>query len=488
MRIMLSLFSPTKVLLRKFSHSLNARGLSLVATLWILTILSVLATQLLHSILLERRVQTNLADRAKYHFAAKAGFEHTIAVLRGDRTPFDSLGEDWATTLEDRIEDGVIAEGLLTYRVDISDESSKLNINTAEVDTVRGLLSLVGYEDIQSPNQSLADSIVASRPFRTVRDLAKVPGMTTTLLYGRRQPTVGGLTIEETESQSVPGLIELTTVYSVDTNTDASGQKRLNIKSADSEQLTQIRGNNNQLVLSQGEADSFIQQRDSVESVGDVLELKAISEQTFNNVRDKIQTDGDGDDEGLVNINSADANQLQTLDGIDDGVAGRIIDHRSTQGNFQNVDAIRDVSLITTNEFKSIVDRISTTDDEVLPGLINVNTAPLEVLQLLPGIDESKAQAIITRRESEPENNPQTQTQSQDEIEGNPFIDIGQLLDVEGIDTDTIRQIAGLVTYRSHGFLVEAAGVDARGLTIASCVGVVDRTGQTVTIKYWRQN
>ena len=469
-------------------HSSNERGLSLVATLWTLTILSVLATQLLHSIYLERRVQANLADRTKFHFAAKAGFEHTIAMLRGDRTPFDSLGEDWAITVEDRVEDGIVEGALLTYQVDITDESSKVNINTAEVNTIQGLLDLLGYENVQSPDQSLAGSIVASRPFRSVRDLAKVPGMTTALLYGRQQPTAGGLNIEETEAQNIPGLVEFTTVYSVDMNTDASGQNRVNVKSAESQQLIQLRGNNNQPVFSQGEADSLIQQRDSIESIDDVLDLEAISEQTFNSIRDRIRTDSDEGNEGLVNINTADANQLQTLDGIDEGIANRIIDHRNTQGNFQSVDAIRDVSLVTTNEFKSIVDGISITDDEILNGLVNVNTASLEVLQLLPGMDESKAQAIITRRESEPENNQQSEAESQDEIEGTPFTDIGQLLDVEGIDADTFKQIAGLVTYRSHGFLVEAAGIDARGKTIASCIGVIDRTGQTVTVKYWRQN
>ncbi len=485
---MLCLFRPTRGMLNKMCHPSNERGLSLVATLWILTILSVLATQLLHSIYLERRVQANFADRAKYHFAAKAGFEHTIAILRGDRTPFDSLGEDWASTIEDRIEDGLIEGSLLAYQVDLTDEGSKVNINTAEVDTIRGLLNLMGFEDDESPNQSLADAIVASRPYRTVRDLAKVPGMTTTLLYGRGQPTAGGLTSEESETQHLPGLVELTTVYSIDTNTDASGQNRLNIRSAESQQLTQLRGNNNQQVFSQGESDSLIQQRDSIENLGDVLELKAVSEQIFNNIRDRISTAGDEEEGGLVNINTADVNQLQTLDGVDEGIANRIIDHRNSQGNFQNVDAIKDVSLITTDEFKAIVDRISTTDDETVDGLINVNTASLEILQLLPGLDETKAQAVITRRESEPENGQQTQALSQDEIEGNPFTDIGQLLDVEGIDTATFQQIAGLITYRSHGFLIEATGIDARGRTIAACTGVVDRTGQAVTVKYWRQN
>lgn len=485
---MLCLSHPTPRTLRKMRRSSNERGLSLVATLWILTILSVLATQLLHSIYLERRVQANFADRTKYHFAAKAGFEHTVAMLRGDRTSFDSLGEDWATVVQDRIEDGTIDGTFLTYQVDISDESSKVNINTVDVETIQRLLNLLGYEDVQSPGQSLADSIVASRPFRTVRDLAKVPGITTTLLYGRQQSTVGSLAIEGSETQNIPGMIEFTTVYSVDMNTDVSGQQRLNIKSAETQQLVQLRGNNNQPVFSQGEADSLIQQRDSIEGIGDVLDLKAVSEQTFNSIRDKISTGGGEDDEGAVNINTADANQLQTLDGIDEGIANRIINHRNTQGNFQNVDAIKDVNLVTTDEFKSIIDRISTTDDEILNGLINVNTASSEVLQLLPGMDETKAQAVITRRESEPESSQQTQAQSQEEIEGNPFTDIGQLLDVEGMDADTFQQITGLVTYRSHGFLIEAAGLDARGRPIASCVGVVDRTGQAITVKYWRQN
>ena len=275
---MLCLSRPTPSMSRKMRSSSNERGLSLVATLWILTILSVLATQLLHSIYLERRVQANFTDRTKYNFAAKAGFEHTIAVLRGDRTPFDSLGEDWASTVEDSIEDGTTDGALLTYQVDIIDESSKVNVNTVEVGTIQRLLDSIGYENVLSPNQSLADSIVASRPFRTVRDLAKVAGMTTTLLYGRQQPSVGGLTVEESESQNIPGLIEITTVHSVDTNTDASGQTRLNIKNAEAQQLVQLRGNNNQTVFSQGEADSLIQQRDSIGNIGDVLNLKAITE------------------------------------------------------------------------------------------------------------------------------------------------------------------------------------------------------------------
>ena len=125
------------------------------------------------------------------------------------------------------------------------------------------------------------------------------------------------------------------------------------------------------------------------------------------------------------------------------------------------------------------------TDEATVAGLININTAPQEILQLLPGMDEQKAQAIISRRESTPEN-PQ-QNAAGEALQGNPFTNIGQLLDVQGIDRETFRQMAGLVTYRSHSFMIEASGVDPRGKVIATCVGVIDRTGDQVTVKYWRQ-
>ncbi|MFB3042231.1 MAG: hypothetical protein ACE1ZS_10610, partial [Candidatus Poribacteria bacterium] len=63
------------------SRFASNRGLSLISTLWILTILSLLATQFLHSIRLEQRAQANFADRTKFYYKAKAGFERTIAML-----------------------------------------------------------------------------------------------------------------------------------------------------------------------------------------------------------------------------------------------------------------------------------------------------------------------------------------------------------------------------------------------------------------------
>ena len=240
-------------------------------------------------------------------------------------------------------------------------------------------------------------------------------------------------------------------------------------------------------MFTEDEAQALIQGRD-YDGIGNLLDAQAVSDETFDNIRDEISVDSsDDNDEEMVNINTGDEESLTSLDGIDQDIAERIIDHRNQNGEFEDVDDIKEVKLITTNDFRNIVDKITTSDEETLSGLININTAPLEVLQILPGMDETKAQAIITYRESESEDSQQNQTADQTEIQGNPFTNIADVLDVEGIDTNSFKEIAGRITYRSYGSMIKSSGMDLRGRTIALCVGVIDRTGDQVQIKYWKQ-
>ena len=142
----------------------NEEGLSLISTLWIVTILSILAMQMLYSIHLERRAQRNFLERAKYHYAAKAGFEWTLAVLRDDQTPFDSLGEGWAEPLEGQVEDGIQQGNIIAYHVAVTDESGKININTADAELILNLLALAGAESDDSLTQELANRIQEGQP------------------------------------------------------------------------------------------------------------------------------------------------------------------------------------------------------------------------------------------------------------------------------------------------------------------------------------
>ncbi|MYB00084.1 hypothetical protein F4X90_10475 [Candidatus Poribacteria bacterium] len=299
----------------------DQNGLSLVSTLWILTILSILAAQLLYSIHIEQRTQRNFLDRAKYHYAARAGFEWTLAVMRTDQTPFDSLGESWAEPIQGQVDDGVQVGNFLNYQVTITDEASKVNINTADVGLISNLLAQVGASPDEPLIQELANSIVAGQPYRTVRDLARVEGMTSEILYGTQQmaaftqgvtapqststSTVGGPptaaagtgSLQATTTETQPGLVDLATIYSLDASTDPNGASLVNVNTADAEQLTQIETQSSQgggqSVFSQAEAESLIQQRE-FDRFAALIDVKAVSDELFNNIQNQITTEDSG--------------------------------------------------------------------------------------------------------------------------------------------------------------------------------------------------
>ena len=498
-------------------------GLSLVSTLWILTILSILAAQLLYSIHIEQRTQRNFLDRSKFHYAARAGFEWTLAVMRGDQTPFDSLGETWAEPIQGQIEDGIQLGNFLNYQVTVVDEASKVNINTADVGLVSNLLAQAGASPDEAHTEDLANKIVEGQPYRTVRDLARVEGMTSELLYGTPQQGIAvgsqpSVVSESTalltvDNQRPMGLVNLATIYSVDASTNPNGEPLIDINTAEAAELTEINTQQNQSVFTQAEAESLIQQRE-FDRFAALMDVQAVSDELFNNIQDQLTTEDEGgtetgeesndsegntlpapretpqlpDENGKVNINTADVETLQSLEGLDQGIAERIVSHRETQGLFQNIDAIKEVKMLTQQEFIGIVDKITLKDGETRPGLININTAPPEILSLLPGMDPQRAQAIVERREQDASDAMQTQSFTEDEIKGNPFTNISQLSQVEGIDFATFREVVDWVTYRSHGYRIEASGVDLTGKVVSTCVGIIDRTGDEMTIQYWQQD
>ena len=489
-------------------------GLSLVSTLWILTILSILAAQLLYSIHIEQRTQRNFLDRSKFHYAARAGFEWTLAVMRGDQTPFDSLGETWAEPIQGQVADGIQIGNFLNYHVTVVDEASKVNINAADVGLVSNLLAQAGAPPDDESTEVLANKIVEGRPYRTVRDLARVEGMTSELLYGtpQQESTVSGQSSAISRQPTTPllGLVGLATIYSVDAGTDPNGEPLVNVNTADAEALTKVTAQQNQSVFTQAEAESLIQQRD-FDKFAALLDVQAVSDDLFNNIGDQLTTEDSNqeqdetssetslptadnrqpaasDEGGKVNINTADVETLESLEGIDQGIAERIISHREGQGLFQNIDAIKDVKMLTQQEFIGIVDKITLKEGETRQGLININTAPPEILALLPGMDPQKAQAIVERREENVSDAPQLQGFTEDEIKGNPFTNISQVSQVEGIDFGTFREVVDWITYRSHGYRIEANGVDVAGKVVSTCIGIIDRTGEQIIVQYWQQD
>lgn len=72
------------------------------------------------------------------------------------------------------------------------------------------------------------------------------------------------------------------------------------------------------------------------------------------------QTSSAGKSSNLININIADATQLQALPGIGPAIAERIIQYRQTHGPFKNTEDIKNVQGIGDKKYEAIKDLITT--------------------------------------------------------------------------------------------------------------------------------
>lgn len=70
------------------------------------------------------------------------------------------------------------------------------------------------------------------------------------------------------------------------------------------------------------------------------------------------QASSSGASKGKVNLNTASAEELQTLSGIGPSLSQRIIDYRQANGHFKSVDDLRKVSGIGDTRFKSLKDLV----------------------------------------------------------------------------------------------------------------------------------
>jgi len=427
----------------------DKKGLVIVAVLWVVMVLIVIGAVVGRNSRLDTKICFIRRDEVRCKWVCRAGIERAIAVLNEDLRASDSLTDLWSRNDVD-FNDVKLGECIFTVRV--VDEASRLNVNTASRE------QLLRLED-EGMTEEIADAIIDWRDkndeprgggaeagyyenlrygyrirnghFRTIRELLVVKGITEVLLYGEDTNLNGKLDYNEKDGdESAPpdngddkldrGWIAYLTCYSHDKNKDAGGNDRVNINKADEDKLTR------ELNISKPHAKWIVKNRkdDGYKSIADLINDKSAK---------KAEKDSEEDSEEAAPLD------LET--------------------------------------FKDIADKITVNDEEIIPGKVNVNTAPKEVLAVLLGDDETAEQIadeIITHRDSL--------------LSG--MQSIAEVLDVKSVNVKTFKKIAKHITTRSDVFTIRCVGRADRGRgrgVRLQTEAVVDRSQTPCKILYWYQ-
>jgi type II secretory pathway component PulK len=427
----------------------DKKGLVLVAVLWLVMVLILIAAVAGRNSRLDTKVCVTGTEELRCKWACRAGMETAIAVLNDDLRGSDSLTDLWSENDTD-FNDVGLGECIFTVRV--VDEASKLNINTVSGEQLLRLEregmteeiadAIIDWRDKDdTPHQGGVESgyylnlrygyPIRNERFRTIRELLLVKGVTEELLYGEDTNLNGKLDYWEKDGDESPppdnkddkldkGWIAYLTCYSYDKNRDASGNERININEADEEKLTK------ELNISKPHAKWIVKNRKG---------------KGYSSIAD------------LINDKSPKEAKKGSKEESDEAVA------------------------LDLQTFKDIADKITVNDGEIIPGKVNVNTAPKEVLAVLLGGDETAKQLadeIINHRDSLLSGMQST----------------AEVLNVKSMSVKTFKKIANLITTRSDVFTVRCLATADRGRVPGAKLqteAVVDRSSTPCKIFYWYQ-
>jgi len=147
----------------------SEEGIALIAVLWALTLLSIIAASLSWDARTNARIARNMADNAAARAAADAGIQRAILDLLGPGADLVPPGADRTLLADGTAYAWHFADS--DVRISVQDESGKINLNDAPEALLAALLVSVGVDPDKS--QSLADAIA---DFRDADNLTHLHG------------------------------------------------------------------------------------------------------------------------------------------------------------------------------------------------------------------------------------------------------------------------------------------------------------------------
>jgi len=435
-----------------FAHSFfrtQKSGSALIAVLWCLVILSVVVLSTLHSTLLDLRIAKNYGDLEQARYLAFAGVEKAKALIYQELNGLGSSEYLNTDTFEDnpyelervQLDRGyftVSREDRSTQRVKygVSDEESRLNINQASSDELQKLPGITreiaaaiidwrdsddklteGGAEFDAYSELSPPYVPRNGPIESLLELLMIRGITPEFLLGEDTNGNNSLDPEEDDGAlTAPfdnadgildmGLSEFITVNSSVENVNRGNQSRINIQTSDETDLANVES------ISQQLANAIVSYRNEhpFKSLADLLDVVLIQKQ--NDGQENSSSTAAPPQPGNAPVKSPEPNR-------GDGP-----------------------KLINESLLKEIIDDLTTSNQNTLIGLININSASTDVLSCLPGIEIELAESIVNYRH----------------LLGS-FSNIAEVLDAPDMTVEIFKQICNKITVRPGVFRIFSKGI-----------------------------
>ncbi len=336
------------------------------------------------------------------------------------------LGDGYFWILQSNLEDD------RTYLYGLTDESGKINLNTASLEMLQNLpqmtaelaASIIDWRDTDSDVTAggAEDDYYLmlpepyhckNAPLETVDEVLLIKGGTTDILYGEDTNLNGILDPQENDGDaSEPpdnadgkldrGIYEYVTVFTTEANVDSEGNTRININSTSS-----------------------------------VSDLQTLLVDTFKQDR---------------------ALEIMQASGV------------STNPTYSNILQFYYRSRMTFKEFVQVADKLTTSSAKTLPGLVNVNTAPKEVLMCLPGLVEDDADALVAYR---------TNNSTSDDLNTIAWV-------TEVLTQAKATGIGQYITVHTNQYSADILAVSGNGRAYKRYKAVIDTQQSPPRVIYWK--
>lgn len=423
---------------RPRSRVSGRKGTVLIVTIWVVLVLAGLAMVFARTMRVDAIVAANHVASLQAECIAGGALQYVVARIAEaaedeDADPIAEAGDDYEAQ---KVGDGyfwVLQSNLESdhdFTFGLTDEAGKINLNSASVEMLQKLpgmtaelaASIVDWRDedtdittggaeseyylLQSPSYECKN-----QPLETVDEVLLICGATDELLYGEDINLNGYLDDHENDGgESEP-------------DDDHNGS----LDPGFYDYVT--------VYSSEKNVDADGASRVNITDSSSVSNLQTLLQETFKEDR---------------------ALEIIMASGV------------SSNPSFENILDFYYKSGMTIDEFAQIADKLTTSSETTLAGLVNVNTAPKEVLACLPDLESSDAEALVSYRESHA-----------DELDSIAWV-------TKVLGQEKAVGIGSYITVRSYQYSADIVCLSGNGRAYKRYRAVLDTQEDTPRVIYWR--